>query len=340
MVGPAGLGVSTSQLRKTSVNGARIGSWPTDFHPWDTGGWIPNAPYVYNNDPNNHGGYVPAGGMTIDGFHVPAGVWVAQFDDFDNSIIVTGDSEGSTPAFPGVVFRGCRWRGSFGSINVYRGSNTRVWFLHNDAGGLGAADAQYNEAPYGPGGLIENVVYRNYFSYTTTGIGAHTNPQIIENYIEKLTLYYGANGPPGESGQKHLNGITMNGGDDNALVLRNKILLQTPDEAGHTIDQTDAISFFQDFGDYTGTGKNLDGTIGYQVRDNYVGGGGYSIYAGMNAGKPAASVQRMVITGNQITTRWWPNGGYYGPFAAEPVWGSYGNVKANNTWAESGQPIP
>ena len=50
----------------------------------------------YNNDPNNHGGIVPAGGATIDGFTVPAGTWVAQFNDFGNdSILINGNNQGN-----------------------------------------------------------------------------------------------------------------------------------------------------------------------------------------------------------------------------------------------------
>lgn len=330
MVGPAALGVSTSQLRKTAVNGARVGSWPTDFHPWSSGGWIPNAPYIYNNDPNNHGGYVPAGGMVIDGFNIPAGVWVSQFNDFDGSMIINGNSNGQSPDFPGIVYRGCRWRGpntAPGYLNIYQNSNTNVWVLFSDAGGLGAAANQFNETPFSTGdGNSNTVFYRNYISYTSTGIQpGNRGPQVIENYIEKMTLY---------NPDLHLNGISFNGGQKNALVLRNKVLVQNPDDAGRTISQTDAIAFFQDFGDYQGTGTNLDGSVGYKVKDNYIGGGGYSLYAGMNSGKTATSVKNMVVTGNQVTTQWWPNGGMWGPVTAEAVWGSYGNVALDNIWAD------
>jgi hypothetical protein len=44
----------------------------------------------------------------------------------------------------------------------------------------------------------------------------------------------------------------------------------------------------------------------------------------------------MVLTGNQITTKWWPNGGSAGPIAKEPPWGTDGNEKTGNTFAESG----
>jgi len=337
MVGPASLGVAVTALRSTRTGGSNIG----------TGGsmpsWIPNAPYVYNNDPSNHGGIVPAGGLTIDGFSVPAGAWVSQFNDFGNdSLFIVGNNGGSTASFPGIVFRGCRWRGPAkapGYLNTRSGSHTNIWVLFSDAGGLGPADSQYNEVPFSIGDDTSTAIfYRNYISYTTTALQPNVrSAQIIENFIEKITLYYNGAAPPGESTGKHLNGISFNGGTPAALVVRNKILLQSPDDAGRTINQTDAISFFQDFGSFPGTGSNLDASIGYQVKDNYLGGGGYTVYAGMNAGKPSSSVQNMVLTGNVITTQWWPRGGSFGPIAAEPAWGSFGNLKSNNTFTPSGQ---
>jgi hypothetical protein len=336
MVGPAVLGVTTAQLRAVDASGSRIGTWPSDPRP----SWIPTTPYVYNNDPANHGGVVPAGGMLIDGFQVPAGAWVAQFNDFGNSgVIINGDNNGASPSFPGIVFRGNRWRnttGAPGNLNFYQNSHTKAWILFNDAGGLGAADAQYNEVPFSTNdGTSDTIFFRNYISYTTTGIQpGNRSSQIIENLVEKITFFYGEAGPPGEGGAKHLNGISLNGGQSNVLVLRNKSLLQSPDDAGRTVQQTDALAFFQDAGAFPGTGTNLDGSVGYLVKDNYFGGGGYTIYAGLNPGKASSSVQHMVLSGNKVTTQWWPNGGSFGVLSAEPAWGSFGNSCTNTTWAD------
>ncbi len=342
VVGPEGLGVATAQLRKTSVAGERISTHPNDGLP----SWIPNAPYVYDDNPSNHGGIVPPGGMKIDGFEIPGGTWVAQFDDFDDAVIVSGDNDGTTAALPGIVFRGCRWRGAStapGAINVYQKSHTRIWLLFDDAGGLGPADAQYNEIPFKiTDETTDSVYYRNYLSYTTTAIQPNSRgPQIIENFIEKITYYYNGGPPPGESGGKHLNGISLNGGQTHALLLRNKVLLQNPDDGGRTVDQTDCIYFKQEPGKFLGTGTNLDGSKGYLVKDNFIGGGAYAIYAGWDAsyGAPApGSLANMVITGNRITTAWWPKGGALGPITKEPTWGADGNLKSNNTFAESGAP--
>ena len=88
----------------------RLSTWPTDGRP----SWIPGTTYVYNNNPTNYGGLVPAGGMNIDGYNVPAGTWVVQFRNFANGgLIISGDNSGTSGAWPGVLFRGCRMRGGW-----------------------------------------------------------------------------------------------------------------------------------------------------------------------------------------------------------------------------------
>jgi hypothetical protein len=338
MVGPGALGVPLSRLRSINATG-RIGSWPTDQHPWDNGGWIPTTPYVYNNNSGNHGGVVPAGGMDIDGFFVPGGAFVSQFNSFANATILTGNAGGQSPPFPGIVFRGCSWRGTSsapGFLNLYANSNTNVWLLYCDAGAIGPANAQVCEVPFALQDMTSKCFFfRNYISYCATGLQLNTgSASIIENFIENITFYFGPGNPPGQSGPYHLNGITFNGGQPNALVLRNQVLVQSPDKAGRTVDQTDCISFFQDFGSFPGTGRNIDGSVGYLVEGNFVGGGGYCFYAGLNAGGGQTSIKNMVMINNFVSTRWWPNGGFFGPCAAQPNWGANGNVARNNKWAD------
>jgi hypothetical protein len=291
-----------------------------------------STPYVYNNSPTNFGGVVPSGGMTIDGYSIPAGTQVVQFTNFGN----VGFGFNNSTSF---LFRGCRFRGTStapGWFNTEFTSTGRMYFFYNDMGGLGAADSQYNEVIIKIASAAGAIAYRNYMTYTTTGIQFNVNnSEITENYISKMTYYYGPNPPPGETTDKHMNGITYNGSENNALVLRNYITLPNPDDAGRAIVQTDCISFFQDFGGFPGTGTNRDGTVGYQVKDNYVGGGGFCIYAGMNAGKASNSVQNFVLTGTKVTTTWSAVGGLQGgPITAEPTWNSFGNSKSNNTYAD------
>ena len=323
-VGYTALGVSSGQLTVPMVPGRGYfrGDAPLEF--------VPNQAYVYNNDPSNKGGIVPAGGLVIDGYAVPAGTYVAQFREFTTDFYVTGSNS--------FLFRGCRIRGDNrapGYFNITAGWTGRLFIGYCDMGGLGAVDEQYNEIPIKISGGTGGVIYRNYLSYTTTGIQVNRNGyEVIENFIEKLTFYYGPGVPPGESTSKHLNGVAVNGGETCIRILRNRIVVQNPDEAGKPINQTDCIAFFQDFGQFPGTGQNSDGTYGYQVKDNFLGGTGYCIYAGKNAGSSADSVHNMVITGNKITTAIYPNGGANGVVAAVPVWGTFGNVWGNNTWAD------
>lgn len=318
------LGVSAGNiaLATTPGRGYFRGDTPLEF--------VPNQAYVYNDNPTNKGGIVPAGGLTIDGYSIPAGTYVAQFQEFASDFYVSGGND--------LFFRGCKIRGvnrAPGYWNTAAGWTGKMFIGYCDLGGSGAADTDYNEIPIkinsGGGGII----YRNHISYTTTGIQINTNGyDIIENYIEKLTYYYGPSPPPGESTDKHLNGITLNGGEACIRILRNNIVAANPDDAGRTINQTDCISFFQDFGTFPGTGTNSDGSTGYRVMDNYIGGTGYCFYAGMNGGQPATSVQNMYVTGNKVTTSVYSTGGSFGAIAAVPVWGSYGNVNSNNTWAD------
>ena len=103
MTGPSALGVSTGQL--VTISGPNGKYWDISVG-MARPSFVPAGDYVYNNDPNNHGGTVPAGGMTIDGFTVPAGVWVSQFYDFKNTMYIRGTTG------PGMLFRGCRFRGA------------------------------------------------------------------------------------------------------------------------------------------------------------------------------------------------------------------------------------
>lgn len=318
------LGVSQGQLQQTAnpTRGYFRGDTPGDF--------VPSQNYVLSNNPTNKGGVVPSGGMVIDGYTVAAGTYVVQFQEFSTDFYMTGSNS--------YLFRGCRIRGKNaapGYWNTAAGYTGKISIGYCDLGGDGPADLDYNEVAIKIGRGSGGQIYRNYISYTTTGIQINTNNyDLTENYIEKLTYFYGPNPPPNESTDKHLNGITLNGGEANIRILRNYIVGQNPDDAGRTINQTDCISFFQDFGSFPGSGTNSDGTVGYRVINNYLGGTGYCIYAGKNTGSTANSVQNMYISGTKITTQWYPNGGFNGPIAAAPVWDSYGNSKSNNTWAD------
>lgn len=325
-VGLTALGLTSSDTSAMTLPSR--GYWRTDT----SSEFIPAQAYVYNNNPSNKGGTVSAGGMTIDGVFYPAGTQVCQFRN------LTGQDFYCSASGTHFLFRGCYKRDTQkapGTFNMAAGSTGRVSVHYCDLGGAGAADLQYNEVPIkmsaGGGGTI----LRNYISYTTTAIQVDVPfYDIIENYIEKLTKFYGTSAPPGESTEKHVNGINIIGGQSCIRVLRNYVIGQSPDDAGRPLQDTDCIYFSQFGGPYLGTGTNSDGTVGYQVKDNYVGGTGYCFYLAKNAADPVGTVKNFVFTGNRVTTQVFATGGFYGPVTDVPPWGSDGNVQSDNLWAD------
>lgn len=315
-VGYSALGVAQGGLHTTATPGR--GYFRTDT-PLE---FVPNEEYIPSDDPANHGGIIPSGGLTIDGFDYPAGTYVCQFMDFSGQDFYCSGSNM-------VLFRGCRGRGTSASVGFWNcavGHSGYIAAHFCDLGGLGAASGNYHEIPMKILDAVGARAYRNRIRYCTTGFQFNcANGEIIENYITDLTTF---------GTDAHLNGCTHNGGESCSMVLRNYIVVDTLDAEGRTVNQTDCISYFQDFGEFPGTGTNSDGSTGYKVADNYVGGTGYCIYAGKNAGSPSDSVNNMVLTGNLVTTASYANGGANGPIAAEPSWGSLGNAANDNRWAD------
>lgn len=151
-------------------------------------------------------------------------------------------------------------------------------------------------------------VLRSDISGMSTGI--QTVEGLIEgNYIHDFGYQEG----------DHLNGTTSNGSSQPLAILNNTVLNQ--------YGQTDAISFFQDFG--------IEGNR--TVSGNLLAGGGYTIYGGQNEGAPPAFNIR--ITGNRVAKLYFPLGGYYGPVTAFDR-SALGNVWAGNIWDDTGNEIP
>ena len=305
--------------------------------------------YVYNNNPSNLGGIVPSGGMVIDGFAVPGNAYVFQFMDVSwNGVSL------SSPARD-VVFRGCRGRGTTvpatGFFNT--GDETyasQIFFMYCDVGGSGGG----SDGP--AAGCIKMqhcggfTAYRCYLSDAATMLQPVTSADqidIFECFIEGMAyLNYGT------GDQTHLNGITFNGDQTNCRIVRNNIVAGVTDINGHTIVDTDCISFFQDVVGgvtpyYPGTGTNPDGTTGYQVIGNYLGGTGYCLYLANGAG---GAISHFLVLNNLVTASTWPvgvttdgasgtGGGWNGPVTNEPTWDAVsgsqvGNHQAGNLWAD------
>jgi hypothetical protein len=142
-------------------------------------------------------------------------------------------------------------------------------------------------------------VIGNNIWHTATGvqIGAGV---IASNYIHSMGFKSG----------DHVNGITVNGSTTPLTIRHNTVFVN--------LDQTDAISLFQDFGVEANK----------LIKDNLVAGGGYSIYGGAKSGGPQSYNIRII--GNRFSRKYYSNGGQFGPAAYFDS--GRGNVWSGNIW--------
>ena len=142
-------------------------------------------------------------------------------------------------------------------------------------------------------------VIGNNIWHTATGvqIGAGV---IANNYIHSMGFKSG----------DHVNGITVNGSTTPLTIRHNTVFVN--------LDQTDAISLFEDFGVEANK----------LIKDNLVAGGGYSIYGGAKSGGPQSHNIRII--GNRFSRKYYSNGGQFGPAAYFDS--GRGNVWARNIW--------
>jgi hypothetical protein len=118
----------------------------------------------------------------------------------------------------------------------------------------------------------------------------------------------------------HVNGITSNGGFTALLTINDNTIL---------IDrtQTDAVGLFEDFGVQSNR----------VISNNLLAGGDYPIYAGQNTGDAATS--NIQVTGNRISTLYYPQGGQFGPVDDYNPAG-IGDTWTANMWDSTGLTIP
>ena len=72
------------------------------------------------------------------------------------------------------------------------------------------------------------------------------------------------------------------------------------------------------------------------VENNFLAGGGYTIYGGDALGNPTSNI---VIKGNRFGQLYYATSGQYGPGAYFNATAT-GNVWSGNTWDTTGQPSP
>ncbi|WP_375422873.1 DUF4082 domain-containing protein [uncultured Friedmanniella sp.] len=138
---------------------------------------------------------------------------------------------------------------------------------------------------------------------TIDGLKAGSNVVVQSSYVHDLTL----------TADSHNDGI-QSLGTTNLQVRDNTIIVGN--------GATSAIIL--------STGS-ADAMRNVTISGNLLGGGAYTVYGGYQTGSDSASkVSNISITGNQVTTRVFPKGGYYGPFTSvdSPV------VTSANTWAD------
>ncbi len=141
-----------------------------------------------------------------------------------------------------------------------------------------------------------------------TGTGVQVFGGVIaDNYIHDMGYVSG----------DHTNGTTSNGSTTMLTIRHNTVFNQ--------IDQTDAISLFQDFGV---EGNRL-------ITDNLIAGGDYAIYGGAGSMGKSFNIQ---ITNNRISKMYFAQGGYYGAIAEFDSSGS-GNAASGNYWDGDLSPI-
>ena len=301
---------------------------------WASG---PTTAYAYNNNPANHGGIVPGGGLVIDGFPVAAGALVFQFMDLSAG----GPNLQNGVATGGVVFRGCRFRGyqdpsSSGFITVESDCTVPLYIMYGDFGGVGIdVTDQYSSNSLNSLATKALVAYRNYFSLHGTAIqpngwagGSGEGCDVIENFMEKWVY-----NPAG--GGDHDNGVSASGGGWTCFRwLRNYIVIEATDANGLDLTQTDCMSIGSDGGaSNLGTGTNADGTGGFQIRNNYCAGGSDSYYLGYNG---TNTVSGLNFASNLLSTSSWPDGGNSGAVSFVPPWTGTTplNTKSGNLWAD------
>ena len=160
----------------------------------------------------------------------------------------------------------------------------------------------------------------------------------------------------GTGGQTHLNGITLNGNQNNCRIIRNSIVAGLTDINGHTIVDTDCISFFQSTiftPYYPAPGPTRTAPSATRSSATTWAARGTASTSATTPGGDGLSHLNMVAENNLVTASTWPvgvttdgasgtGGGWNGPVTNEPTWdavsgsqvGNLGTRESANLWAD------
>jgi hypothetical protein len=124
---------------------------------------------------------------------------------------------------------------------------------------------------------------------------------------------------PGYIAGDHTNGIVTAGGTESMTIEDNTIF--------NSLGQTDAISL-----DAASAGATVSNKT---IENNFLAGGGYSIYGGDGQSNPTSSI---VITGNRFGQNYYAKSGQFGPVAYFNPAGT-GSTWTGNIWDTTAQTI-
>jgi hypothetical protein len=201
-----------------------------------------------------------------------------------------------------------------------------------DAGGTSYTIPDITESIFesqGNGPNDRMYVIRCYLSIATTLVFLrNSGDAAIECVGEDVIGYY-------NDSTYHLNGIANGGNEAATMWLRNRLdFSPQPGDSPWWGPQNDVVQMAADNGPYLGAGTNLDGSTGYQIRDNFLAGAAHTLQLGVDKANTAADVRNVVATGNEFSTKYFENCGQTAISYKTPTWGSYGNTWSGNTWAD------
>ena len=207
-----------------------------------------------------------------------------------------------------VTIKGCDITGT---VTIHGVGGTQV--LDSAIHGASATDTSQGDGIHTAGAVSTLTVkrtniYWTYNDYLELSTGAF---DIEDNYLHDAVRP--AANPP------HFDGISVwDGPSSGTKIIHNTILI------GFDQSTTGILGFAHD----NGSANQLYANV--TISNNLLGGTGYILYP------PGPVSQNVTFTNNQITTRYFPNGGSNGVVykPQQPSWGTNGNTWSGNTWAD------
>lgn len=260
---------------------------------------------------------------TFDGVTYPAGTWLVEGIFFSGGYVTIASLPASVPH---MLFRGCKFRRTgTQALQVSTTCSTDVTASYCEIGSTSNTQRlQFCVRFLGSG---RQTLHRSWCQWWDNSLNGNGNVDIIENIVVDCVYYAGAhvdawlcNTPASSKGP--------------VRILRNRLEVD--------YSQTGCVANYQDSAGLYDS---------WEVRDNIVAGAGFGFYCGITSDQGAGAVMpsNCAYTGNKVSTKFYPNGGYYGVKTSDvhptlgSMWGQNGNVWSGNTWADGpkvGQEIP